>query len=349
MDGFPAGGGRLMGFRSRLRGAVIQSAGALGLNELMLTWSQPRRRIPASRQPSWHAGRLARGFHPPARMAAKPVYGLGSASYEFVLGEHRAGAQVCGRLLTLMTVWPATSLLRAPVLESLGMRGLFFVNPGFAQLRGPAARDFFLDRLAVDRNQPYAPEEWTPMTPAQIAELACRGHAIGNHTFSHADLSRADSGRLRHEIVHSRDVLSQWTGRAVECFTWTYKWNAISREAWDMARSRHRFCFAPCAGLTSRAAGHPDLIWRTHVESAYLESEYRFIYSGLAAIPAWFKRRRLDINSSVRKRLYSIRQERSVSGCSKRRPSGPERLEKGLRVRELRRIRRSAASFAFWR
>jgi len=182
----------------------------------------------------------------------------------------------------------------APVLESLGMRGLFFVNPGFAGLHGEAAREFFLNRLASRRDQPLSPEDWTPMTPAQIAELARRGHAIGNHTYSHADLSRIAGGRLPHEIVDSRDVLAKWTGNIIDCFAWTYRWNAISREAWDLARSHHRFCFAPCAGVTSRAIGSPDLIWRTNVECGYYPAEYRFMYSGLAAIPAWPKRRRLQ-------------------------------------------------------
>jgi peptidoglycan/xylan/chitin deacetylase (PgdA/CDA1 family) len=181
----------------------------------------------------------------------------------------------------------------ASVLESLGLRGLFFVNPGFAKLRGTAARDFFLERLAVRRVQQHSPEDWTPMTPAQIAELARRGHAIGNHTYSHADLSTTAAEWLSHEIVDSRDVLADWTGGAIECFAWTYRWNAISREAWDLARSHHRFCFAPCAGLTSFATGSPDLIWRTNVESHYSDAEYRFMYSGLAAIPAWPMRRRL--------------------------------------------------------
>jgi peptidoglycan/xylan/chitin deacetylase (PgdA/CDA1 family) len=293
MDGVPAGGGRLMGLRSRLRGAVIQSAGALGLDELMLTGLSRAgvflHTVNFHGTPgAWRETFIRQLEWLRSRFTVLDPLAVGS------FWESTKPAYKTAALLTFDDGLASNFLVAAPVLESLGMRGLFFVNPGFAQLRGPAARDFFLDRLAVDRNQPFSPEEWTPMTPAQITELARRGHAIGNHTFSHADLSRASTERLCHEIVDSRDVLSQWTGRAVECFAWTYKWNAISREAWEMARRRHRFCFAPCAGLTSRAAGPPDLIWRAHVECDYPEPKYRFIYSGLAAIPAWFKRRRLE-------------------------------------------------------
>jgi len=286
----------MMGFRNRLRSAAIQTAGALHLDELML------------------AGFRAGGF-----MHAVNFHGTPLAMREVLLrqlewlrsrftvlnpmapdspisDQFRESSAPSHKPLVLLTFddgLASNFLVAAPVLESLGLRGLFFVNPGFAELRGTAARVFFLDRLAVRRDQSLSLEDWTPMTPAQIAELARRGHAIGNHTYSHADLSCTRGGSLPHEIVESRDVLAQWTGSAVECFAWTYKWNAISREAWNLARSHHRFCFAPCAGLTSRAARSPDLIWRTNVECGYSEAEYRFMYSGLAAIPAWTKRRRL--------------------------------------------------------
>lgn len=196
-------------------------------------------------------------------------------------------------LLTFDDGLASNFLVAAPLLESLGLRGLFFVNPGFAELTDAAACEFYLTRLALRPDQPLSPEDWTPMTPSQIAELARRGHAIGNHTYSHADLSRTANECLPHEIVESRDVLARWTGTTIESFAWTYKWNAISRAAWNMAQSHHRFCFAPCAGLNSGATGSSSLIWRTNVECGYSEAEYRFMYSGLAAIPAWRNRLRL--------------------------------------------------------
>jgi peptidoglycan/xylan/chitin deacetylase (PgdA/CDA1 family) len=298
-----------MGFRSRLRIAAIHSAGALHLDELMLA-----------------------GFRPGGFMHAVNFHGTPTAMREIfvrqmewlrsrftvldptALGsfwENRAYSKKPAILLTFDDGLASNFLVAAPVLESLGLRGLFFVNPGFAELQDAAAREFFLDRLAVRRDQSLSPEDWTPMTPAQVSELARRGHAIGNHTYSHADLSCTADWRLPHEIVDSRDVLAKWAGIAIECFAWTYKWNAISREAWDLARSNHRFCFAPCAGLTSRTTGSPDLIWRTNVECGYSESEYRFMYSGLAAIPAWPKRGRLKQHLYPTARpLHATREER---------------------------------------
>jgi peptidoglycan/xylan/chitin deacetylase (PgdA/CDA1 family) len=313
VGGVFAWGSRVIGVRSRLRSAAIQSAGALDLDELML------------------AGVLARGV-----MHAVNFHGTPLATRELFVRQlewvrsrftvmnpvtpgsfwqssadpHRPSV-----LLTFDDGLSSNFLVAAPVLESLGLRGLFFVNPGFARLHGTAAREFFFNRLAARLGRSLSPEDWTPMTPAQITELTRRGHGIGNHTYSHADLSRTAGGCLAHEIVESRDVLARWTGGVIESFAWTYRWNAISREAWNVARSHHRFCFAPCAGLTSRATDSPDLIWRTNVECSYTEAEYRFMYSGLAAIPAWPKRRQLKrelcpprpLNAAGRERGWLLR------------------------------------------
>jgi len=298
MDRLPASGGRLMSLRSRIRNIVIQSASVLQLDEVMLTilgrgasyihavnfhGTPVASRETLVRQLEWLRSRFA---------VLDPM-ALGS------IGEKEEALLKPTVLLTFDDGLASNFFVAARVLESLGLCGLFFVNPGFALLEADAARDFFRERLAESQSQPLTPEEWTPMTPAQIAELAGRGHAIGNHTFSHADLSRTYGRDLTHEIVGSRDLLAQWTGRRIEYFAWTYRWNALSLEAWDLARSHHRWCFAPCSGLTWAGGGKlatavPGLIWRTNVESRYSESEYRFAYSGLATIPAWRKRGRLE-------------------------------------------------------
>jgi peptidoglycan/xylan/chitin deacetylase (PgdA/CDA1 family) len=292
VDGFPAGGGRLMGWRGWVRGAAVRSAAALCLDELLLASLQ-------------RTGGLlhAVNFHgtPAARREAlvrqlewlRSRFTVVDPLTPGALWENPASSGNPAALLTFDDGLESNFLVAAPVLESLGLRGLFFVNPGFAELHGPPARDFYVERHANTGDRLLLPESWTPMTRAQMAELARRGHAIGNHTYSHANLALSPREQLAHEIVDSRHVLSQWSGQAVESFAYTYAWNAISREAWDLARAYHRYCFAPCAGLTSRAAGPPGLIWRTHVECGYSEPEYRFMYSGLAALPAWLKRRRL--------------------------------------------------------
>jgi peptidoglycan/xylan/chitin deacetylase (PgdA/CDA1 family) len=190
----------------------------------------------------------------------------------------------------------------APILESIGARGLFFVVPEFIGLTGQAARDFYYSRIDVRGLPPSEfAEQWTPMTPDQLADLTSRGHSIGNHTLSHTSLSGLSPSDLELQIAASAAKISSWTQKNVEAFAWPYSWDAINREAWDLIRKTHRFCFSPCPGTASYSEDSPHLIWRTEIEAYYSDAQYRFMYSGLAN-PAWAsKRRQLKAMLKVRR------------------------------------------------
>lgn len=78
----------------------------------------------------------------------------------------------------------------APLLESHGFRGHFFVITG--SLGGPA----FLDDEGV-------------------RELAARGHLVGSHTETHPDLRGLDDAALRREWADSRERLEEVLGGPV--------------------------------------------------------------------------------------------------------------------------------------
>jgi peptidoglycan/xylan/chitin deacetylase (PgdA/CDA1 family) len=188
----------------------------------------------------------------------------------------------------------------APILESMGIRGVFFVIPQFAMSRGEEAKAFFDANVRGPAAcPPGEPEEvWKPMSPDQIADLARRGHTIGNHTFSHAWLSTVPAEQLHRQIVESASVLQSWIGSPPQAFAWTFSWEAISREAWQLAKLHHRFCFSPCAGLVDLSTDEPDLIWRCNVKTHSPEYAYSFVYDGLADL--WWKGRRRRLVSMLR-------------------------------------------------
>jgi peptidoglycan/xylan/chitin deacetylase (PgdA/CDA1 family) len=188
----------------------------------------------------------------------------------------------------------------APILESMGARGVFFVIPQFAMSRGQDAKAFFDANVRGPVACPpgESDEAWKPMSPEQIADLARRGHTIGNHTFSHAWLSAVPAEQLHRQIVESASVLESWIGSSPQAFAWTFSWEAISREAWQLAKSHHRFCFSPCAGLVDLNTDEPDLIWRCNVKTHSPEYAYSFVYDGLADL--WWKSRRRRLASMLR-------------------------------------------------
>src|SRR3954449_4478228 len=85
----------------------------------------------------------------------------------------------------------------APILESLGMRGSFFVIAGRDGTQGA-------------------------ITNAQIADVAARGHAIGNHTFDHANLNKLDAAGLTQEIEGGQIALQQILGYRPHTFAYPY-------------------------------------------------------------------------------------------------------------------------------
>jgi len=130
----------------------------------------------------------------------------------------------------------------APLLESFGGRGVFFIVPGFAECSRHEALSFYRSRINPDSTPgDEAWEDWKPMTSAQIADLAARGHAIGNHTLTHQRLRGLSPEELEREIGEGARKLEAWTKKPVDAFAWTFGWDAIDRRAWEVIQRHHRY------------------------------------------------------------------------------------------------------------
>jgi peptidoglycan/xylan/chitin deacetylase (PgdA/CDA1 family) len=189
--------------------------------------------------------------------------------------------------------------IAAPLLESFGGRGVFFVVPAFAEIAAQdQALSFYRSRMNPDSTPTHEPpEDWQPMGPSQIADLAARGHSIGNHTATHARLNKLSPAELEREIGESARRLTSWTGKPVDAFAWTFGWDAIDMDAWQMIRRYHRFCFSPCAGYVDANRDHPMLLWRREIEARYSPAHYRFCYSGLGDL--WWSGRRKALRNQL--------------------------------------------------
>lgn len=182
----------------------------------------------------------------------------------------------------------------APLLESFGTRGIFFVVPQFVGRDGEDARNFYYSKIDIRERVPAADQKneiWKPMMPEQLADLTRRGHWIGNHSRSHLGLAGLSPSELHREIQESHRQIAFWTGKPVSAFAWPYTWDAIDRASWALVKESHRFCFAPCPGTVDLTRDSPYLIWRKEIESYYSPSEYQFMYSGLVD-PVWAAKRK---------------------------------------------------------
>lgn len=60
------------------------------------------------------------------------------------------------------------------------------------------------------------------MTPAQVKDIANRGHEIAGHTVTHPDLTKVSASQLQTEIVNSKNYLQNLTGKSVTSFAYPY-------------------------------------------------------------------------------------------------------------------------------
>jgi len=291
-----------MNIRSQARSLLIQVATLARMDELAF-------RI---QKRNGHSRALVVGMHEtPASFAAQFRKQLEWVSQHFTitglegfarLWEERSESYTnpkCPVLFTFDDGRESNYTVAAPLLESFGGRGVFFVVPAFAECAAAEALAFYRSRINPNsRPGDERWEDWKPMSPGQIGELAARGHAIGNHTLTHQRLTGLSPEALEHEIGDSARKLTSWTGRPVDAFAWTFGWNAVDANAWEVIRRHHRFCFAPCAGTIDSRYDTPDLLWRREIEVKYSAAEYRFLYSGL--VDPWWSTRRSRIRRMLR-------------------------------------------------
>jgi peptidoglycan/xylan/chitin deacetylase (PgdA/CDA1 family) len=291
-----------MNIRSQARSLLIQAATLARMDELAF-------RI---QKRNGHSRALVVGMHEtPASFAAQFRKQLEWVSQHFTitglegfarLWEERSESYTnpkCPVLFTFDDGRESNYTVAAPLLESFGGRGVFFVVPAFAECAAAEALAFYRSRINPNsRPGDERWEDWKPMSPGQIGELADRGHAIGNHTLTHQRLAGLSPEALEHEIGDSARKLTSWTGRPVDAFAWTFGWNAVDANAWEVIRRHHRFCFAPCAGTIDSRYDTPDLLWRREIEVKYSAAEYRFLYSGL--VDPWWSTRRSRLRRMLR-------------------------------------------------
>jgi peptidoglycan/xylan/chitin deacetylase (PgdA/CDA1 family) len=290
-----------MNFRSQVRNHVIRSAALLRADKLAL-FVQSLRQNPESVVIAMHETphALKDKFRDQLEWAAQHFTITTLEGFAGLWDEprRRSGSKPL-LLFTFDDGRESNYSIAAPLLESLGGRGVFFVVPAFAECTDQqSALDFYRARInPQSRPGEEALEDWRPMNPAQVADLSARGHAIGNHTLTHQRLMGLSPETLDQEIAESARKLSSWTKKPVEAFAWTFGWDQIDANAWRCIQHHHRFCFSPCAGTIHPGRDQPSLLWRREIEARYSAPEFGFSYSGL--VDLWWGNRRKQLRAML--------------------------------------------------
>jgi peptidoglycan/xylan/chitin deacetylase (PgdA/CDA1 family) len=91
------------------------------------------------------------------------------------------------------------------------------------------------------------------LTKEQIREIASLGHEIGSHTVSHANLTLLNDADLETELLQSKKILEDITGKPVTSVSFPFgQWN---RRVWDKALELGYTAATSYAGNARREKG----------------------------------------------------------------------------------------------
>ena len=101
--------------------------------------------------------------------------------------------------IALDDAWQTQHVNALPILQAAGIKATFYLTTTPVQ------------------------QGWNRfMTPAQVVDIASKGHEIGGHTLTHADLTTLSQSAIDAEVQESRTYLRNLTGAAVTTFAFPY-------------------------------------------------------------------------------------------------------------------------------
>lgn len=163
--------------------------------------------------------------------------------------------------------------LAVPVLDRLSLKATFFVIAG----RTPET-----DEEAKAKR----PGDWGSISWPQLKALAAQGHEIGNHSWSHAPLTRIDDAALDEEVNQSFDAIAAHVGSPP--ITFCYPGNGFDDRVKAAALKRHLIDRESCFDFanTTKEDGTNVAIDSAIAEGKWIVSITHGILNGYAAYPS---------------------------------------------------------------
>jgi peptidoglycan-N-acetylglucosamine deacetylase len=163
--------------------------------------------------------------------------------------------------------------LAVPILDRLGLKATFFIIAG----RTPET-----DEEAKAKR----PGDWGSISWSQLKALAANGHEIGNHSWSHAALTKIDDAALDVEVNQSFDAIAAHVGSPP--ITFCYPGNGFDDRVKAAALKRHLIDRETCFDFanTTNEDGTNVAIDSAIAQGKWIVSITHAILNGYAAYPS---------------------------------------------------------------
>ncbi|MDH6571456.1 peptidoglycan/xylan/chitin deacetylase (PgdA/CDA1 family) [Streptomyces sp. SAI-117] len=181
-----------------------------------------------------------------------------------------------------------------PVLAKHGFPATVFVSTGW--IRGAHDTGGGLDTML----------DWD-----QVRELAAADVEIGGHTHTHPQLDQLDDTALRHELIHSREIVTDEVGTAPVSLAYPYGYS--SRRVRETVRETgYGQALAVNNALARRRQG-PYALTRLTVRRATTAEEFERLVQGRAITRAFARDRALTKGYALVRRARQVRRKVSRS------------------------------------
>ncbi|MEU0413645.1 polysaccharide deacetylase family protein [Streptomyces griseorubiginosus] len=181
-----------------------------------------------------------------------------------------------------------------PVLAKHGFTATVFVSTGW--IRGAHDMGGALDTML----------DWD-----QVRELAAADVEIGGHTHTHPQLDQLDDTALRHELIHSKEIVSDELGTVPLSLAYPYGYS--SRRVREAVRETgYGQALAVNNGLARRRQG-PYALTRLTVRRATTTEEFERLVQGRAIARDFARDRALTKGYALVRRARQVRRKVSRS------------------------------------
>lgn len=150
-------------------------------------------------------------------------------------------------LLTFDDGFKSNATVARKILESYGVKAVFFVCPDFLDLPQESHEEVIINNINGGKIDEFLPEERQFMSWDDCRLLVQSGHTIGAHTRSHRRLSGLEEADRFREIVTPGQILESRLGVPVQWFAYPFGFiDCIDAPSLELIRRHYRFC---CSGL----------------------------------------------------------------------------------------------------
>ncbi|WP_328745938.1 polysaccharide deacetylase family protein [Streptomyces sp. NBC_00285] len=181
-----------------------------------------------------------------------------------------------------------------PVLAKHGFPATVFVSTGW--IRGAYDTGGGLDTML----------DWD-----QIRELAAAGVEIGGHTHTHPELDQLDDTALRHELIHSKEIVTDELGTVPASFAYPYGYSS-RRVRQAVRETGYGQALAVNNGLARRRQG-PYALTRLTVRRSTTAEEFERLVQGRAIARDFARDRALTKGYALVRRARQVRRKVSRS------------------------------------